>query len=137
MKEQMISTSQRIPEKLLADIDAIAEEEAKSRNEIVIDALKLYRDATYMHDKASIIPKDILNAMESIADRMEQRVNQKTNQVLSSLAIQVMVLQQVVARSLSVDKTLLEDYTVNAVSFIRQNNRCFRLGDDVKLTEPF
>jgi metal-responsive CopG/Arc/MetJ family transcriptional regulator len=130
LTDKKISTVQRIPEKLLADIDAIAEEEAKSRNEIVIDALKLYRDAAYMQDKASVIPMHILNAVTAETTKLEQRINDKTNQVLSSVAIQLYVVQRMMMDNLEVTKQQIEDYTVEGVTFVRQNNRVFRMGED-------
>ena len=96
----------------------------------MIDALKLYRDAAYMQDKASVIPMHILNAVTAETTKLEQRINDKTNQVLSSVAIQLYVVQRMMMDNLEVTKQQIEDYTVEGVAFIRQNNRAFRMGED-------
>jgi predicted transcriptional regulator len=119
----------RMNDDLAADVSRIAKENNKSENSVVEDALKFYRDYIYMKGKATIISDEILRVQKAGLDLLEQRVNHKTNQVLSELAIQVCILEQIIAGSLQVDPLLLPDYRRRAMEFLRTNNRVFRLDE--------
>ena len=119
----------RMNDDLAADVSRIAKENNQSENSVVEDALKFYRDYVYMKGKATIISDEILRVQKAGLDLLEQRVNHKTNQVLSELAIQVCILEQIIAGSLQVDPLLLPDYRRRAMEFLRTNNRVFRLDE--------
>lgn len=119
----------RLDEKLIADISNLAEQDNMSENAAIEQALKFYRDYRYMADKATIINDEILRVSRANLDLLEQRVNHKTNQVLSSLAVEVSVLTQVIAGSLEVDPLQLPEYRKRALEFLRLNNRIFRLDE--------
>lgn len=119
----------RYDDTLARDIARIAEQDNMSENTAIEQALKFYRDYRYMADKATIINEEILRVSRANLDLLEQRVNHKTNQVLSSLAVEVNVLTQVIAGSLEVDPLQLPEYRKRALEFLRLNNRVFRLDE--------
>lgn len=119
----------RIDDSLAQDITKIAEEENMSENMAMEQALEFYRDYKYMTGKATIINDEILRIGKANTELLEQRINHKTNQVLSSLAIEVSILTQIVAGSLEVDPLQLPEYRKRALEFLRQNNRVFRLDE--------
>ena len=125
----MVRKTLRIDDQLADDISALAKEENINDNAVMVQALKFYRDYMYMKGKATIISDEILRVQKAGLDLLEQRVNHKTNQVLSELAIQVCILEQIIAGSLQVDPLLLPDYRRRAMEFLRTNNRVFRLDE--------
>jgi len=62
----------------------------------------------------------------------EQRINNKTNQVLSALAIETGTLEQIIAASLDVDRGKLKKYRENAVDFLKANNRVIRMDEVIE-----
>lgn len=122
----------RIDDSLGEDIAKIAEENNTTDNMVIEKALKYYRDYIYMTDKATLINDDILRINKANMDLLEQRINHKTNQVLSSLAIEVAILTQLIAGSLEVDPLQLPEYRKRALEFMRQNNRVLRLDELVE-----
>lgn len=116
-------------DKLASDIPQMAKANNSSENALIETALKFYRDYMYMKDKATIINEEILKINKAGLDLLEQRVNNKTNQVLSELAIQMSIMTQVIAGSLQIDPLQLPEYRKKAVEFLRANNRVFRLDE--------
>lgn len=119
----------RLDDNLVIDIDKIAKDQNSSENATIETALKFYRDYMYMKDKATLINDEILKVNKSGLDLLEQRINHKTNQVLSELSIQMCILNQVIAGSLDVDPLLLPGYRRKALEFLKTNNRVFRLDE--------
>ena len=119
----------RIDETLAGDVSAIAAESAKSENQVVEEALKLYRDYYYMQAKASFINEELVHILQASYRMAENSINQKTNRVLSELAIQTAIQNHILAASLDVDKVDLNNYRLRAVDFLKQNNRVLRLDE--------
>lgn len=117
----------RLDDTLLSDIYKIAEEQQQSVTSCISDALKLYRDSYYMENKAVAINSSYLSATKGMVDLMEHRINNRSNQLLSSLAIQQFVICKVLAESLEVSPDALEYYRKQAIEFMRENNRVFKL----------
>ena len=117
----------RMEHTLFRDIEKIAEEHHVSTNQVIVEALKTYRDLEYMETKATIINEEIYNAIRSLVEVMENRINNKTNQVLSATAIELGTLTQVIAHSLDVDPEELDIYRKNSVSFLKANQRVLKL----------
>ena len=82
-----------------------------------------------MDTKATIINEEIYNALRSLVEVMENRINNKTNQVLSATAIELGTLTQVIAHSLEIAPEELDIYRKNSVSFLKTNQRVLRLKD--------
>lgn len=134
MNTEKSKFSVRIDTSLVSDFDKIAEEskDGKIRNDLIEEAMRYYRDRYYMQNKASIINDNILSAMQGISDRMEMRLNHKTNQLLSELAIQVSIMEQILGASIPVDGDVLSKFRQNAVEFIKVNQRIFRMDEVIE-----
>lgn len=127
-----MSTTRRsiqLDDKLLKDISNIAAENNRSVNIEIAEALKFYRDYRYMNDKATFINSDIIKLIDSRLALMEQRVNAKTNQVLSSTAIELAIVEEIMAAQLDISPSDVAQFRINAVNFIKMNNRAFRLDE--------
>lgn len=116
-------------ENIVKRAEVLAAEDNTSMTKIVEDALLMYLDSRYMEDKATVIPSEILKAFGAKTDLLEKRLNSKTNKVLSELAIQVGILEMVIANNLEVDPGQLERYRIAAVEFLKNNNRPLRLDE--------
>ncbi|MBQ7131201.1 MAG: hypothetical protein IJO29_01395 [Oscillospiraceae bacterium] len=127
--ENTVKTTLRIDEDLMIDIAKIAKDEGASVTSIVTSALKFYRDYRYMSDKASFINEDIVKLLDSRLALVEQRINTKTNQVLSSTAIELEIVSQILAEQLEISPAQVEIFRRKAVDFIKMNNRAFRLSE--------
>lgn len=126
-----VKKTYRIDEQLAEDLAHIAKESNISVNLVTETALKYYRDYYYMKKKATVINEDILKLSQAAVDLLEQRINNKTNQVLSELSIQVCTMAQIIAGSLEVDPLQLPEYRKKAVAFLKSNNRILRLDEIV------
>lgn len=132
MENKKAKFTVRIDAILTNDFDRICSEKNMTRNELVEEAMRYYRDRYYMQNKASIINDNILSAMQGISDRMEMRLNHKTNQLLSELAIQVSIMEQILGASIPIDGDVLSKFRQNAVEFIKVNQRIFRMDEVVE-----
>lgn len=120
----------RIEDTLLSDIMNITKERGfKNDSQTVEEALKLYRDYHYMQAKASFINEELVHILQASYRMAENSINQKTNRVLSELAIQTAIQNHILAASLEVDKVDLNNYRLRAVDFLKQNNRVLRLDE--------
>lgn len=119
----------RIDNNLMQDLKNIAEQNNMTENTVIDAALKFYRDYMYMKDKSTVINEEIIRANKAALDLMGQRINHKTNQVLSELSIQVSMLNQIISGSLEVDPLLLPEYRKRAMEFLKTNNRVLRLDE--------
>lgn len=122
----------RLPDDLHADLAAIAKNQGASMNYIVEQALKYYRDRQYMVEKASVIPEDILNIVRANDGLLLQQINNKTNRVLSEVAIQNAMLNLIIANELDVDRDKIDNYRKKAIEFLKTNNRVLRLDELVE-----
>lgn len=59
----------------------------------------------------------------------EKSINNKTNKVLSELAIQSAIQNQVMAESLEIKKADLYKYRIEAVTTLKEGQRVFRLDE--------
>jgi DNA-binding NarL/FixJ family response regulator len=116
---------------LKKSIEHLAEERMCPQSKIFEDALRLYLDKVYMEEKATVINDELLQAVKGVAQLSEAKINAKTNQVLSSLAIEVGVMNQILAQSLQVSPLAVEQYRKNVVEFLRANNRVLRMDEVV------
>lgn len=119
----------RYDDTLAADIKAIAAELRQSENQVVESALKLYRDYHYMQNKASFINEQIIHIIQASFRMAENTINQKSNKLLSELAIQSAIQNQIIAGSLDVTKAELHKYRIEAVSALKESQRIFRMDE--------
>ena len=124
-----VKRSIRLSLKVADSVEQIAHEKHMSSNQVIENALKLYSDYVYMQEHATIIPQEIVRILQSTVAMAEQRINNKTNQVLSALAIETGTLEQVIANSLDVDLQDLKKYRQNTIDYQKSNQRIFRLDE--------
>ena len=119
----------RIPDELHADISVIAKESGASLNYIVEQALKYYRDKRYMEEKATFINQEIINIIQASNALLLQQINNKTNRVLSELAIQNAIQNMILESELDVSDIDSDKFRKKAIEFLRTNNRVLRLDE--------
>ena len=117
----------RIDAELAADLESIAEEQGTSQTTIVHEALKLYRDKRYMSEKASALPSELTETLLAANALLEKKLNAKSNQLLSSMGIELFVIQCILAHNLEIAPYEVERYRREAADFLRANNRTLRM----------
>lgn len=129
MSDSTIRTNLRMPDTLMADMDNLAEQKRKTRNEIIVEACQLYRDYVNMNKPGSLLPQYAVQAMEAIAGTLQTNLNARSNQLISSLAIQLFVIQKMLAENMEVSDMNVGEYTQQAIEMLKRNNRVFRMDD--------
>ncbi|WRS29028.1 hypothetical protein U6B65_14820 (plasmid) [Oscillospiraceae bacterium MB08-C2-2] len=119
----------RIDENLVDDIKSVAAELRQSENQVVITALKLYRDYHHMQHKSTFINEQILHVVQGTLQMAENNINRKTNKLLSELAVQAAIQNMILANSLEVKQADLYRYRLQALDFLKQSQRIFRLDE--------
>lgn len=117
----------RIEDDLLRDIQNIAEEEHKSINQVISDALKYYRDYHYMQRKATLINDQILGIVKAVTNTAFQQINARGYKILSELAIQQGITAAVLANNLEIDRNELSVYRLQAVEALKNSQRLISL----------
>ena len=90
-------------------------------------ALEQYVESYRLQKKASLLSQEVIDVQKSLVDLLEHRINNRSNQLLSSMAIQQFVLCKVIAESLEISPDALELYRRQAAEFLKENNRVFSL----------
>lgn len=108
-------------------IETIASQESCTVTQIVNEALRYYADRHYLENNATMLSSDILEAMKSTVSLLERRLDNRSNQLLSSMAIQLFIVNRVLADSLDLSGDALEQYRKEAVEFLKNNNRLLEL----------
>lgn len=119
----------RLPDELYNDAAEIAKYSGSSINSVIEQAVKCYRDKCYMEDKATLINEEILKIIQANNALLSQQINNKSNRVLSELAIQNAIQNFILASELDVDAVKIDNYRKQAVEFLKTNNRVFRLDE--------
>lgn len=128
----MAKKTYRLDDTLMDDIATIADTQNKSETYIIEDALKLYRDYQYMNGKASFIPREIINVLQSSYKVAENSINAKTNKVLSEVAIQTIIQNLILAKSLELDEKDIYRYRLKALDFLKESQRILKLDEIVE-----
>ena len=123
----IVKKTYRIEETLAADIAKLSGELSQSENQVVETALRFYRDYHYMQNKATFITEEMLGVIQGTFSLAENSINQKTNRVLTELAVQTAIQNYILAKSLDVDKKDLHNYRLRALDYMRENNRVFKM----------
>lgn len=119
----------RLPDELYNDAAEIAKDKGTSINYVIEQAVKCYRDKCYMEDKATLINEEILKIIQANNALLSQQINNKSNRVISELAIQNAIQNLILASELDVDAVKIDNYRKQAVEFLKTNNRVFRLDE--------
>lgn len=129
MNNESVKYTLRLDRKLNNELDTIVSNDnsINSKNDLIIAAVNFYKDMYYCKNKATFLNDNILSAMQAMTDSLEQRLNNKTNQLLSELAIQEGIVAQLLAYSLDADGDTVAEYRKKAVEFLKVNQRILRL----------
>lgn len=119
----------KLDEKLVADVQKAADDTATSFTQILEDAMQLYLNHRMMGEKATLINEQVIKVVDDRMQLLERRVNQKTNKVLSELAIQQAIMVLLMAGNLDVPLDAVDQYRQHAVEFLASNNRVLRLDE--------
>ena len=119
----------KIADSLHSDISAIAKENNCCVTEIVVEALKVYRDYKYMGDRATIINENILKMVQANINLLLKEINNKSNRVLSEVAIQSAIKNMIISSELDVSATDAEQFRKQAIKFLQSSNRVLRLDE--------
>lgn len=119
----------RLPDELYNDAAEIAKYSGSSINSVIEQAVKCYRDKCYMEHKATLINEEILKIIQANNALLSQQINNKSNRVISELAIQNAIQNLILASELDVDAVKIDNYRKQAVEFLKTNNRVFRLDE--------
>lgn len=123
-----IKRTYKLDEAVLADAVALAEKKGTSVTAIIENAIRRYKDYTYM-ETAAFVPDQFVRQVNASLRLLEKRQNAKTNQVLSELAIQECILTFIIASNTNISADTLAMYRQRAVEFLRLNNRVFRMDE--------
>lgn len=121
----------RVDEDLLSDIQKIAADLNTNENQTMLMAFKYFRDYHFMQNKASILNEQILGIIQGSLKVCENNINNKTNKVLSELAIQTAVQNMIMAHGLEISQSQLHTFRLRALDFLKENNRVLRLDEVV------
>lgn len=132
MDKCAVKSSIRLNKNINNDYDNMADETGKTKTDLINTALSFYSDVFYCKNKATFLNENILAAMQAMVDSMEHRLNNKTNQLLSELAIQESIIAQMLAYTIDVKGDVIAEYRKNAIENLKVNQRVLRLDELVE-----
>lgn len=124
-----LARAYRISDEAVEMLKAIANKENCTDTAVIENAIRCYRDYLYVQNDGAFISESVKRTFVASVNLMEKRLNNRTNRVLSELAIQQAILGQVIAHELEVNPRALDDYRRAAVEYLKINDRVFRLED--------
>lgn len=127
-----VARAYRISDETVETLKAIADKENCTETAVIENAIRYYRDYLYVQNDGAFITESVKRTVLASVNLMESRVNNRTNKVLSELAIQQAILCQVIAHELEVNPRALDNYRRAAVEYLKMNDRVFRLEDIVE-----
>lgn len=127
-----VARAYRISDETVETLKAIADKENCTETAVIENAIRYYRDYLYVQNDGAFITESVKRTVLASVNLMESRLNNRTNKVLSELAIQQAILCQVIAHELEVTPRALDNYRRAAVEYLKMNDRVFRLEDIVE-----
>ena len=127
-----VARAYRISDETVENLKAIADKENCTETAVIENAIRYYKDYLYMQTNGAFINESVKRTFLASVNLMESRLNNRTNKVLSELAIQQAILCQVIAHELEVNPRALDNYRRAAVEYLKMNDRVFRLEDIVE-----
>lgn len=127
-----VARAYRISDETVETLKAIADKENCTETAVIENAIRYYRDYLYVQNDGAFITESVKRTVLASVNLMESRLNNRTNNVLSELAIQQAILCQVIAHELEVNPRALDNYRRAAVEYLKMNDRVFRLEDIVE-----
>lgn len=126
---ELVKKSYRISSSTAEMLKTIVEKEHCTEVSAVENAIRYYKDYLYMQDDGAFINESVKRTFLASVNLMETRLNNRTNKVLSELAIQQAIICQVLAHELEINPRALDNYRRAAVEYLKMNDRVFRLED--------
>lgn len=127
-----VARAYRISDETVETLKAIADKENCTETAVIENAIRYYWDYLYVQNDGAFITESVKRTVLASVNLMESRLNNRTNKVLSELAIQQAILCQVIAHELEVNPRALDNYRRAAVEYLKMNDRVFRLEDIVE-----
>ena len=127
-----VARAYRISDETVETLKAIADKENCTETAVIENAIRYYRDYLYVQNDGAFITESVKRTVLASVNLMESRLNNRTNKVLSELAIQQAIVCQVIAHELEVNPRALDNYRRAAVEYLKMNDRVFRLEDIVE-----
>ena len=127
-----VARAYRISDETVETLKAIADKENCTETAVIENAIRYYRDYLYVQNDGAFITESVKRTVLASVNLMESRLNNRTNKVLSELAIQQAILCQVIAHELEVNPRALDNDRRAAVEYLKMNDRVFRLEDIVE-----
>ena len=127
-----VARAYRISDETVETLKAIADKENCTETAVIENAIRYYRDYLYVQNDGAFSTESVKRTVLASVNLMESRLNNRTNKVLSELAIQQAILCQVIAHELEVNPRALDNYRRAAVEYLKMNDRVFRLEDIVE-----
>ena len=115
----------RVSEETKKTVEEIAAQEGCTETAVFENAIRYYKDYLYMQTDGAFINESVKRTFLASVNLMETRLNNRTNKVLSELAIQQAIICQVLAH----EPRALDNYRRAAVEYLKMNDRVFRLED--------
>lgn len=114
-----VARAYRISDETVETLKAIADKENCTETAVIENAIRYYRDYLYVQNDGAFITESVKRTVLASVNLMESRLNNRTNKVLSELAIQQAILCQVIAHELEVNPRALDNYRRAAVEYLR------------------
>lgn len=124
-----VARAYRISDETVETLKAIADKENCTETAVIENAIRYYKDYLYMQTDGAFISESVKRTFLASVNLMETRLNNRTNKVLSELAIQQAIICQVLAHELEINPRALDNYRRAAVEYLKMNDRVFRLED--------
>lgn len=124
-----VARAYRISDETVETLKAIADKENCTETAVIENAIRYYKDYLYMQGDGAFINESVKRTFLASVNLMETRLNNRTNKVLSELAIQQAIICQVLAHELEINPRALDNYRRAAVEYLKMNDRVFRLED--------
>lgn len=119
----------RVSEETKKTVEEIAAQEGCTETAVFENAIRYYKDYLYMQTDGAFINESVKRTFLASVNLMESRINNRTNKLLSELAIQQAIICQVLAHELEINPRALDNYRHAAVEYLKMNDRVFRLED--------
>lgn len=129
---ELYKKTYRVSKEAKRMVEEIAAKENCTETAVFENAIRCYRDYLYVQNNGAFITESVKRTVLASVNLMESRLNNRTNKVLSELAIQQAILCQVIAHELEVNPRALDNYRRAAVEYLKMNDRVFRLEDIVE-----
>ena len=111
-----VARAYRISDETVETLKAIADKENCTETAVIENAIRYYKDYLYMQTDGAFINESVKRTFLASVNLMETRLNNRTNKVLSELAIQQAIICQVLAHELEINPRALDNYRRAAVA---------------------